>query len=408
MSFIQWNCRGLLHNYDDVCSLLEEYRPLAMCLQETHLKESHSNVLRQFNIFRKDRLNSSHSSGGVAIVVQRSVACVEVPLSTALEAAAVRILSDRLITLCSLYIPPNLQLRYEDLESLVAELPHPFIILGDFNAHNPLWGSARRDTRGAIIERFITSRNLCLFNAKEPTFFSAPTNSFTSIDLSLSEPSLFPLFSWEATANPLGSDHFPIVLRRNDPAVTLPTRTPRWKFEKANWSEFNQSSQLACTSLDTLSIDEANEYLTNWILQAAIMAIPMTSGQLPRRPKPWWNEECSESRKNQNKAWGIFRRYPTSSNLLRFKQMKARARYIRRQSKRTSFQGYASSISSNTSPKEVWDRIHKINGSYRAFTIPLLLHNGTCPESLEQQADILGEHFEFVSSSRHYSQHSPN
>lgn len=397
MSLIQWNCRGLLHNYDDVCSLLEEYRPLAVCLQETHLKGSQSGVFRHFHFFRKDRDHSSYSSGGVAIVVQKSAACVEVSVQTALEAVAVRILSDRLITLCSLYIPPNFHLRCEDLESLIAQLPHPFIILGDFNAHNPLWGSTRRDTRGAIVERFILSTNLCLFNEKKPT------NSFTSIDLSISEPILFSLFSWQVTDNPLGSDHMPIVLRRNNPGVTLPSRTPRWKFEKANWSQFSEFSLLACTSLDKLSMDEVNEYLTNCILQAAIMAIPMTSGRLPRRPKPWWNEECSESRKKQNKAWSIFRRYPTSSNHLHFKQMKARARYIRRQSKRTSFQGYATSINSHTSPKEVWDRINKINGCYTAFTIPLLSCNGTCPESLEEQADILGEHFEFVSSSRHYS-----
>ena len=48
--------------------------------------------------------------------------------------------------------------------------------------------------------------------------------------------------------------------------------------------------------------------------------------------------------------------------------------------------------------------MHKIDGSYRAFSVPLLSRNGVCPASLEEQADILGEHFEFVSSSEHYTQ----
>lgn len=91
---IQWNCRGLLRNYDDVYSLLDLHHPLAFCLQETHLNNNHTNILTRFQVFRRDRLHSSHTSGGVAIIVAKSTPCVEVPLNTTLEAVAVRILSD--------------------------------------------------------------------------------------------------------------------------------------------------------------------------------------------------------------------------------------------------------------------------------------------------------------------------
>lgn len=154
-AFLQWNCRGLLRNYDDVYSLLDQHHPIAFCLQETHLNNSHSNILRRFQVFRRDRPLLSHSSGGVAIVVQPSTPCVEVPLNTTLEAVAVRVLLDRLITVCSLYIPPSYPVSREELESLHDQLPQPALILGDFNAHNPLWGSRRRDTRGLMIERFL-------------------------------------------------------------------------------------------------------------------------------------------------------------------------------------------------------------------------------------------------------------
>lgn len=46
----------------------------------------------------------------------------------------------------------------------------------------------------------------------------------------------------------------------------------------------------------------------------------------------------AESRQLQNKAWGIFRRYPTYSNIVNFKQAKAKARYTQRQTKKTSWQ----------------------------------------------------------------------
>lgn len=402
-SFLQWNCRGLLSNYDDLNHLLEEHCPIAFCLQETYLKECNSNVLKHFQVFRKDRVQSSRTSGGVAVVVQRGFPCSEVVLQTSLEAVATRILVDRIITVCSLYIPPSHQLTLEELDGLVSQLPPPFLLLGDFNAHNSLWGSDRRDARGALIERFLLSTGLCLLNSSEPTYFSSTTRTFTSIDLSITHPTLFPFLSWKVIHNPYGSDHFPILLDFQNPPVAIPMRTPRWKFDKANWAVFKQSTLLACTSFNHLSVESVTAHITKHILEAALIAIPMTSAHLPKRPKPWWNDACRDAKKKQNHAWGIFRRYPTVSNLINFKRRKAQARYIQRESKRNCWVKYTSSINSRASPKEVWDRIHKITGSYHAFSVPLLSKNGVCPESLEEQADILGEHFEFVSSSQHYT-----
>ena len=122
---MQWNCRGLLRNIDDVNSFFDELRPVAICLQETHLTDSHTQVLRHHQVFRKDR-HSSNPSGGVAVVVQSGVACAQVPLQISLEAVAVRILLYRLITLVSLYLPPNVPLHLNELQSLIGQLPKPF------------------------------------------------------------------------------------------------------------------------------------------------------------------------------------------------------------------------------------------------------------------------------------------
>lgn len=200
-AFLQWNCRGLLHNLDDAHSLMDEFRPVALCLQETHLNSSHGSVLRRYNLFRKDRVTGLHSSGGVAIVVQKTVSCREIPLNTTLEAVAVQFLLDRTITVCSLYISPAHHLHYNELEDLIDQLPPPFLLLGDFNAHNPLWGSPRRDSRGGVIERVLRSTGLCILNNSQPTYYSPTTNTFTSIDLSLAHPILHDYFMWKVIDN---------------------------------------------------------------------------------------------------------------------------------------------------------------------------------------------------------------
>lgn len=87
---MQWNCRGLLHNIDDINYFLSDLCLIAMALQETHLTFRHTQVLRNGHIFRRGRA-SSHFSGVVADVMQRGVACSEVPLDTLLEAVAARV-----------------------------------------------------------------------------------------------------------------------------------------------------------------------------------------------------------------------------------------------------------------------------------------------------------------------------
>jgi hypothetical protein len=73
---------------------------------------------------------------------------VNVNLNTDLQALAVRITLDKTTTLCSVYIPPNSSLSLTQLKHLADQLPTPFIIMGDFNGHNPLWGSKTTTDKG--------------------------------------------------------------------------------------------------------------------------------------------------------------------------------------------------------------------------------------------------------------------
>lgn len=77
---LHWNVRGLLHNLDDVKELLHQFKPKVLCVQETHLKSTQTNFLKQYAIFRKDRDDAVASSGGVAIVVDKGIACKQLHL----------------------------------------------------------------------------------------------------------------------------------------------------------------------------------------------------------------------------------------------------------------------------------------------------------------------------------------
>jgi endonuclease/exonuclease/phosphatase family metal-dependent hydrolase len=53
-------------------------------------------------------------------------------------------------------IPPNSALGLAQLKNLADQLPTPFIIMGDFNGHNPLWGSKTTTDKGKKFEDFIS------------------------------------------------------------------------------------------------------------------------------------------------------------------------------------------------------------------------------------------------------------
>ena len=80
---------------------------------------------------------------------------------------------------------PCFKLSPKDLHDLVPQLPSPFILLGDLNGHNILWGSKDINDKGRIIESFIDYHGLCLYNTKTSMYLHPATGTYTSLDLSM-------------------------------------------------------------------------------------------------------------------------------------------------------------------------------------------------------------------------------
>ena len=72
-SVIQWNCRGLRPNFDELTLLIVKYDPLAVCLHETFLKDTDNITVRGFNPYHKCHESENRASGGVSIFVNENV-----------------------------------------------------------------------------------------------------------------------------------------------------------------------------------------------------------------------------------------------------------------------------------------------------------------------------------------------
>ena len=132
---IQWNCRGLKPNYNELSLLISEYNLSVFCFQETFLKPDDNISLKGFNVYNYVHTDCLRPSSGASIFVKSSFPQRKIDLQTELQATAISVTLDREITICSVYISPSFSLNSQHLDNLLQQLPSPYILLGDFNGH---------------------------------------------------------------------------------------------------------------------------------------------------------------------------------------------------------------------------------------------------------------------------------
>ena len=413
MSLLQWNIRGFVSNREQVRVLFKEYNLSAMCIQETKLGDHTPNLGFDYSFYRSPPLIGVRAQGGTGIVVRKSVNHRVVHLNSELQASAIQIFTDKWVTICSLYLDPSLenrlqdvqgcprQLELNDLQSLIDQLPQPFILMGDFNAKHNLWGESCCDRWGLIIEQLLDLNDVTLMNDGSPTRHDVFHNTDSAIDLTICSSSLRLDYQWAVDQNDHGSDHWPIHLKyvKNIPSPCL----PKWKVGEADWGLFNKSTEINRGVNDFQSSTAAYEYLVSILICGAMLSIPQTSGK-PRRPVvPWWNDACALSRKIARTCYKRYHRYPCLVNKITYKRALAKKKKIFKQARRESFIKYISELKFDSPLSLVWNRIRKLQGKFSPSPLPILRVDDLLLSDAGDVAETFGRHFSNISSALHYS-----
>lgn len=209
---LQWNCCGYYPRLERLQVILTSHHPDFIYLQETKFPNTHSPHLKGFNTYNRNYTTHTIASGGAFIFVKNTILTEPLDLNTDLEAIAIQAWTPNKLTICNIYIPPDKIIIESDLSDLVAQLPTPYTLVGDFNAHSELWGSHSTNARGKVIEDLLTSSNLALLNNRQSTHFHVFTGNFSCIDLSLCDSSSFAKYCWNTLKDLHDSDHFPIEI----------------------------------------------------------------------------------------------------------------------------------------------------------------------------------------------------
>ena len=141
MSIIQWNCRGLRSNYEELKSLVCDNNHSVVCLHETFLKDQNHITFKGYDIYNKTLLSHDNKPiGGVSLIIKRGIPHQTLNITTSLQVVACTLSLHKIFTIASIYIPPKYKLSNNDLNNIISQLPSPFLLCGDFNAHSEIWG----------------------------------------------------------------------------------------------------------------------------------------------------------------------------------------------------------------------------------------------------------------------------
>ncbi|XP_072400534.1 uncharacterized protein [Diabrotica undecimpunctata] len=205
--------------------------------------------------------------------------------TTNLNETQQKVIKQKPLHIISLYNEPRNKVLIQQWINFLENIPKPFIIGDDFNAHNLAWGCEVDDRLGLLDA--IEYCNLEYLDDGSPTL--AISNKPSAVDLTICSRDIASHFRWNTPQEPYGSNHVPIIFSSQSfsAAEAKSSRKHRiWNLSRANWKIYT-------STLETMKIPLIYEELLTNISQAANVAIPKHSSIKEKNkghiPKPWWN-----------------------------------------------------------------------------------------------------------------------
>ena len=403
IKILQFNINGLQTKIKELRQTIHDSNIDIVCLQETFLKTGKELKIPGYTIIRKDR---SEKKGGLAIIIKNSLKFLEIANNNEIEYQEIKIfLQNQQINLLNFYISPTTTIDYTNLETLFKNHTKSLII-GDFNAHNTIWGSTHTDARGKTIETLIDQNNLILLNTGQPTHFQSNANP-SVLDLSISTINISSKIHWNICNNSMGSDHQPILITYNETPNLEDSFTPRWKFTKADWKQFEQKchENLTLSTFDpTKPIHENLENFQTTLIEIASNTIPKTKKPSKKRKLlPYWNDTIKNAIYERNRAHNKWKKSNTTENHIAYKKAKSQATRTIKLESQQFWQNYCNSINSSTKLSSVWRMSKRMNGNSTRPSSQVITSNNQILTDNKDKANKFAEAFAQVSSNRNYT-----
>ena len=412
ISILQWNLNGFHARLGELQNYLSTTLkpPHIICLQETKVRSNKIIKINGYNIERKERSGSLSGHGGlvIAIKVGLTYSVVDTPTDSETQTITFKV-NNVLYSLLNIYMPPSSTRVTNHLTEIVNSIQTTHnIILGDFNAHNHLWGSVHTDPRGIEIESFLDTNNLCVLNDGSPTY-QHHNGTTSQIDLSITSANISLSTGWQVLPDSMGSDHFPILITLNNAITVLePQHIEHYVTKKADWLTFKSAAGEAFQSVFlTDDTDEESYYgqIKEAILTAANQSIPVHKPKTNQRhkPVPYWTSKCKRAVETRAAAATAARRLKTTEACIEHRRQRALCQKTIRAEKQQSWQDYCDTLTNTSKLTSVWRMAKSMKGDSKPTSLPTLRHNNITYETSKEKADLFADKFSKISSLGNHS-----
>ena len=396
-NIIQFNCRSLYTKLVEFKVYLYSRKPHMVCLSETWIVQGKLPNFFNYSAIWNNRVNNR--GGGVGILLRNDVVAQQCNLvmhnHSRLEVQSVLIKMVHYdLHVMNIYNPGD-NVPINIFNHYFGQLGDHRIIIGDFNAHHRMWsvhGTPNNTSGNSLASIVMNDDNLCLLTPPGLiTYVSFTDNHKSTLDLCFISANL----TMGATCKrgpDITSDHAPVEVGIiHKPKFFSMKKRPKWNVDEVDWILWREGLP-RISYRDDQSVEAINENLVTSIKNSSY-TISKTSGQYhPKYSKPWWNTECSRLTAIRRCMKRLFNRHPTEDNYRNWRHAENTAKHYIQETKSKSWQDFATSISSRTKAKTMFEKLRKINNKF-TMTPTILVERGQLIYDAKEKANIFMDYF---------------
>lgn len=377
---IQWNARSVINKKNDIIYLLNNYKPFLFSISETWLRPSNTFRFRNYNTIREDRLDGF---GGVAFLIEKNFPFHLINIPVHSPELSILAISVHNICFVSVYISHISTNILNEINNILASLPKPLIITGDFNCQHQSWGSSVSNCYGNKLLDILDVNNLCIINSGEPTRRTLPFEGKSVVDLTICSPQFVSQLTCSVLSSTFGSDHFPVITSCPFNNVNVPKQNvrlfPRYNLNNVTSETWEQFSNKVDTKLLQLLSNDAlvdAPVFTDVLIESANEIFPVKNETSHIPSPPWWDKDCTEAIKKRKQAEKKYNNNMCLENYLSLKNIVNSTKLLFKRKKCDGWRNFCSSLSPNTPASEVWKKIRRFKSAYNTT------HSVSLPSSI--------------------------
>jgi hypothetical protein len=332
-----WSCRGLTHKKETLEDFLFN-EDIDFCgVTETKYNPNVKQTFKGYNLFH---MSQADRNEGITILAKRKFQFQEIQIKSPPEVKILgvkfQINRNQAYTVIVLYSHPSKQLNMNTLYNLIMQLQlingntNNIIIGGDFNAHNPAWGSNQSNGKGKTVLDFIAKHDLILLNDGSVTRIGNINQQHSAINLTIVSSNIGIDCDWITYQDAMGSDHIPILTtittKHTTRAPTEPQKdipnAARRQLKKADWNQYKENIQTHSNQSQIQQYQDVETLLNKGAEDAIPKSVSRTAHTHQHPNKSWWNKECEEAKKNRKQALKNFLKCGNKETYIEWKKKK--------------------------------------------------------------------------------------